>query len=228
LPTLGCSESPAPATGSHAKNPHAVRLLPLGDSITQANKDHQSYRVWLWQMLESQSIAVDFVGSMDANYQGDPSFPEGFDRNHEGHWGWRSDEILEKLPEWLQLYDADIALIHLGTNDCLQNQAASETLDELKRIAILLRQDKPEIKIAFSTLGPNTWRNAECLEQINQGLHQLSAELSTEQSEISVVEIHAQLQPSEHLYDGLHPHQSGEKVIAESWFEQLEPWLQDP
>jgi len=130
----GCSDAAAPQIGIHQDNPQAVRILPLGDSITQADSEHQSYRPWLWQALVEANIAVDFVGSLDENYKGSPAFPADFDPNHEGHWGWRTDEVLQNLPEWLRHYDADISLIHLGTNDCLQNQAVEQTMDELKAI----------------------------------------------------------------------------------------------
>ena len=225
LPTLGCSEVSAPPSGMHSDNAQAVRILPLGDSITQADSKHQSYRPWLWQLLNDANVAVDFVGSLDSNYKGSPAFPDNFDLNHEGHWGWRSDEILRELPQWLQHYDADISLIHLGTNDCLQKQPVAETLDELTQIVSLLRQDNPEISIAFSTLGPTTWENQECLKQINQGLIALQKNLDTPQSSITIAPTDQNLRPQPHLYDGLHPNSDGEKVIALAWFNAIKSWL---
>lgn len=225
LPTLGCSEASAPPVGMHRDNAQAVRILPLGDSITQADSNHQSYRPWLWQLLNDANAAIDLVGSLDGNHKGSPTFPDNFDPNHEGHWGWRSDEILHKLPQWLQQYDADISLIHLGTNDCLQNQPAAETLDELTQIVGLLRQDNPNISIAFSTLGPTTWQNQQCLAQINQGLYVLQKNLNTLQSPIAVTHTDLKLIPKPHLYDGLHPNSEGEKIIALTWFNAIKPWL---
>lgn len=225
LPTLGCSEVSAPPTGIHSDNAHAVRILPLGDSITQADSKHQSYRPWLWQLLNDANVPVDLVGSLDGNYKGSPAYPDNFDLNHEGHWGWRSDEILQKLPLWLQHYDADISLIHLGTNDCLQNQPAAETLGELTQIVGLLRQDNPAISIAFSTLGPTTWQNQQCLAQINQGLLALQNNLDTPQSPIAVAHTDQKLVPEPHLYDGLHPNSDGEKIIALTWLNTIKPWL---
>lgn len=225
LPALGCSEVSAPLLGIHRDNAQAVRILPLGDSITQADSNHQSYRPWLWQLLSDANVAVDLVGSLDGNHKGSPIFPGNFDLNHEGHWGWRSDEILHKLPQWLQHYDADISLIHLGTNDCLQNQPATETLDELTQVVDLLRQDNPDMSIAFSTLGPTTWQNQQCLEQINQGLLELQKNFNTQQSPITVAHTDQNLIPQPHLYDGLHPNSDGEKIIALTWFNAIKPWL---
>lgn len=221
LPTLGCSNSPAEQSGVHSSNANALRILPLGDSITQANNKNMSYRFWLWQMLQAENMAVDFVGAMDSNYEGNPSFPADFDKNHEGHWGWRSDEVLDKLPEWLQHYDADLALIHLGTNDCLKNQAVDETLNELRQIVQTLRDDNKAINVVFSTLGPTTWNDHGCLAKINQDLQQLPSELSTEHSRVSLVQPHQTLDVNAELYDGLHPNADGEKHLAEYWLKAI-------
>lgn len=225
LPTTGCSDAPAPPAGPHHANPDAVRILPLGDSITQADRHRLGYRFWLWQSLQQDAVAADYVGTQARNHEGDPSYPADFDRNHEGHWGWRTDEVLAKLPGWLAHYDADIALVHLGTNDCLQRQGSDATLDELRQIAAALRADNPRIDIAFATLGPSTWQNPECLTRINAGLTVLQQQLHTEQSRVAVVDAAARLDPQRHLHDGLHPAESGERVIAAAWHEQLAHWL---
>ena len=222
LPTLGCSNSPAEQSGANSDNPLAVRILPLGDSITQANDKNMSYRYWLWDMLAEKKIAADFVGTQSSNYQGNPEFKDGFDTNHQGHWGWRSDEILSELPEWLTHYDADIALIHLGTNDCLKNQPVDETLGELQQIVQVLRSDNSSISIAFSTLGPTSWQNFGCLAQINQGLLQLQTDLNTTESQVIVVSPSQELQIDSELYDGLHPNALGEKKLANMWLRAIE------
>ncbi len=217
LPTLGCSDSPAPQTGVNSNNPKAIRILPLGDSITQANDQNLSYRYWLWNNLAEQNIAADFVGTQDSNHEGNPDYPPTFDLNHQGHWGWRTDEVLEKLPQWLQHYRADISLVHLGTNDCLKNQPVEETLAELEQIVTLLRQDNPNIDVIFSPLGPTTWKGSECLTKINQGLKQIVSRLHTSDSHVLLAEFKQPLDPQSQLYDGLHPNAEGEQVIADMW-----------
>ena len=68
----------------------ALRILPLGDSITQGTGDTAGggYRGPLWTLLKNAGYNADFVGS-----QTDTSCTlAGFDKNHEGHGGWRVDE----------------------------------------------------------------------------------------------------------------------------------------
>src|SRR5687767_6860684 len=88
------------------------RIMTLGNSITQSNNSYKSYRYPLWKKLVDAKVSFDFVGSMRNQHRGNPVWPThnglSFDQDHEGHWGWRADEILNgrsglgKLSDWLQ------------------------------------------------------------------------------------------------------------------------------
>jgi lysophospholipase L1-like esterase len=105
----------------------AINIMPLGDSITRGNSSGVgdpsymvSYRKALWDLLVARSYEVDLVGSRNDGW-GIP----GFDADHEGHGGWRDDEIVNgklqypndgKLADWLVAEQPDIVLLHIGTN----------------------------------------------------------------------------------------------------------------
>src|SRR4051794_17302252 len=59
-------------------------IMPLGDSITEAQTGNASYRYWLWNSLADAGYTLDFVGSEQPPgiVDGHPRFP-GFDPNHE-------------------------------------------------------------------------------------------------------------------------------------------------
>ena len=87
-------------------------ILPLGDSITQADLNFNSYRRPLWHRLNAAGYSVDFIGSR--NYNGFRSFgpppnPD-FDLDHEGHPGAKAYELLDQLPRRLTRYTPDIVL----------------------------------------------------------------------------------------------------------------------
>ena len=114
--------------------------MPLGDSITEAANDPAglmpSYRRDLWADLQAANYDVDFVGSRAGVYDksnqpaGEHNPPGSFDKDHEGHWGWRVDEILSGRPasypgdltQWAGSHRPDVVLMHLGTNDAIQSQ----------------------------------------------------------------------------------------------------------
>ncbi|MCA9910973.1 MAG: hypothetical protein KC519_20100, partial [Anaerolineae bacterium] len=91
-------------------------IMPLGNSITQGSGQQNSYRRALWQLIQAGGYGADFVGSQSSNFSAPPPNPD-FDLNHEGHWGWRADQILAQLPGWAATYQPQVVLIHLGTND---------------------------------------------------------------------------------------------------------------
>ncbi len=70
-------------TGLAAAQSPAVRIMPLGDSITYGSPVAGGYRVPLYHMLTNAAYAVDYVGTATGNASAD--LPE---INHEGHGGW--------------------------------------------------------------------------------------------------------------------------------------------
>ena len=95
-----------------------VRILPLGDSITPGRTSHWSYRRDLEAALNDAGCSFDFVGTLS----GPGSAPGAplVDRDHEGHSGFRTDQIRARINNWLPGNGHDWALIHVGTNDVLQ------------------------------------------------------------------------------------------------------------
>ena len=145
-----------------ASNMRPVRLLPLGDSITDGGTMGRSYRYHLHGLLEGTGRRIEWVGSMAGVHdkrqgrnassgvlvQGMKDWPPSAQR-HEGHWGWTSRQILrghERQPQrsllgnWLRTLARaaelpDVALVHLGTNDLtrLSRPASTERVSAVVR-----------------------------------------------------------------------------------------------
>src|SRR5690349_21135106 len=98
-----------------AESNGGVRVMPLGDSITEGTQVPGGYRIGLWQRLVAGGYRVDFVGSQ---YNGPSTLG---DHDHEGHPGWRIDQIDANITGWLQSTTPHTVLLHIGTNDVLQN-----------------------------------------------------------------------------------------------------------
>ena len=58
------------------------------------------------------------------------------------------------MSEWLKSYTPDVVLMHLGTNDLLQRQSASSTVNELEQIIEVLRTDNRSVIILVAKLIP--------------------------------------------------------------------------
>jgi hypothetical protein len=200
--------------------------MPLGDSITSGTTSWASYRYWLYKDLAARGLAFDFVGSIHGQLKtGDspPSCCRDFDWDHEGHSGYRVDQILPLLPGWLALNSPDLALIHLGTNDILQNQSPESTAAELGQIIDLLRAANPRIKILLAQIIPAKWNGTFSNEipQLNALLPDLAAIKTRKDSPVVLVDQYTGFDVVADTWDGVHPNPTGEQKLAQHWREGI-------
>lgn len=220
--------------------PAPLRILLLGDSITQGTKAEYTYRYFLWRDLVDTGIQFDFIGSSKNNYDGNPDWPghkgRSFDSDHEGHGGWTADEILEgrdkkknSLPRWLNRYTPDVALVHIGTNDVGRLQDTSTTEEEIRRIIVELRKDNPEVIILLAKLiplQPRHWDN-EKIKELNERIGEIGIEMNTPSSPMIIVDQYTGFSAQRDLLDGVHPNRRGQKKMASRWFAALRPVIDD-
>jgi lysophospholipase L1-like esterase len=223
-----------------------VKILMLGNSITQAESNHASYRYPLWKKLVDADIDFDLVGSMNLNFDkfnpGPPPQPDykglKFDPDHEGHFAWRVDEFINgrnydngsgdgKLADWLKTYDVDIALIHLGTNDAFQRLPHEVTIQNLKAIINLLREDNPKVVIMLAQLIPAAQSpgDDEAVQALNIVILQIASTIHTDESPVIVVDHFSGIDLGTDTYDKVHPTASGEEKMGQVWFDAINDYL---
>ena len=118
-----------------------VRIMPSGDSLTRGCCPTDSgcdlgYRYPLYKKLVNEGLDVNFVGSQKHPIDTCSIFgvPTDFDRDHEGYYGKRADQVRDDIYGNLEINPADIVLLDIGTNDLLQSQTISSTVDEISQI----------------------------------------------------------------------------------------------
>lgn len=201
-----------------------VRILPLGDSITHGFGGQVSYRRALWFQLQNAGYSVDFVGSHTDFVSPVPAGQDDFDLDHEGHSGFRADQIDANLNVWLQGYQADIVLLHLGTNDLNQGQNANSTLAEIASIISKLRAHNPTVTILLARIIP--MRNFDT-GSFNTALDAWVGGQSDPLSPLIVVDQYTGYDPVANNIDNFHPNATGDALIAQRWFDALQPLLSD-
>lgn len=202
-----------------------LRIMPLGDSITQGSRD--SYRRPLWFKLRQAGMNVDFVGSMSRGY-GLSFKTQDFDGDHEGHWGWRADEVLNRVDEWITRSNPDIVLLHLGTNDIGIGQPIEETTSEIGWIVQRLRQYKPDIHILLAAIIPvanETVTNR--ITKFNHALAQLAETVDSLDSRVVLVDQFTGFDGRQDTYDGTHPNSRGNRKMADKWFAAIRSILKN-
>lgn len=155
-------------------------LLPLGDSITWGcgsgvlphepndgcEADAGAYRAPMFQALEQANISITALGSRSA---GPASSPAAW-RSHEGHPGWRIDELNAIAPQWAALGPQVVTML-VGANDCLQGDGAAVAI---ARMALLLANTSallPTAKVLVgSMLDVPTGDAKDCQVALNAAL----------------------------------------------------------
>lgn len=203
----GGSTDSAPDAGSDAQTPgvtQPIRILPLGDSITQGKRhpDEATYRRPLWKKLEAAGYQVDFVGSTDQQLDG-PHHYDDYDHDHEGHYGWKLTQVIPRLDGWLETYMPDIALIHLGTND-QGSSTAIQMIENMRTVIQKLRKRNPKIAIIVAKL----IEPGDVGRSFSGMLPSMATGMSTNESPIYVVDQDEGFESSD-TRDGIHPNPSG-------------------
>jgi hypothetical protein len=194
-----------------------LRIMPLGDSITEAADGGASYRYWLQKDLEGAHIRFDFVGSQHGVYGGAARFAD-FDHDHEGHWGWTTGQVLEHIDAWAASARPDVALVHLGTNDVVRDPAVIPR--NLAGIITALRKANPRVAVLLARLIPMRGFAAK-LGPVEESIERVAREQTTPDSPVAIVRQDEGFDVDADTYDGLHPNESGERKMAKRWFEAI-------
>ena len=220
-----------------AAAPAPIRIMPLGDSITEASTgvNHTpSYRRDLWDLLDAAGHPVDLVGSRFGVY--DLSNPPGeadpggeWDKDHEGHWGWSADQILNGRPseypgtlsDWAPANPADLVIMHLGTNGMNRGHTPESTIEELEDIIEVLRAANPNIVVFVAQIIPSRDPTVNAAIDALNALIPSLASLGTSESPVVIVDLNTDYDV-EWNFDDLHPGPVGRAFIAQGWFDALE------
>eukprot|EP00545_Synedropsis_sp_CCMP1620_P007940 CAMPEP_0119025064 /NCGR_PEP_ID=MMETSP1176-20130426/33071_1 /TAXON_ID=265551 /ORGANISM="Synedropsis recta cf, Strain CCMP1620" /LENGTH=214 /DNA_ID=CAMNT_0006980515 /DNA_START=122 /DNA_END=766 /DNA_ORIENTATION=- len=201
---------------------------------------HFSYRYYLWRTLVLQlHDAVDFVGTLrDSAYGNNPDWPPvvladpntgrdmeyDFDQDHEGHWGEGVEYILDHLDGWLDSYSAPptIALVHLGTNDCIAGEDPNGIYQELLRVAETLHAHHPDMQVFVATLIPSTYSTGlqDCLDAVNNNL-EASLLLNTVGGPVHLVDMVEGFDIATDTWDSLHPTSEASETMANKWYDAI-------
>jgi lysophospholipase L1-like esterase len=199
-------------------------IMPCGDSITDGaagSSDDTGYRRELYLALEAAGYPVDFVGSQTSG------IPTDFDRDHEGHGGWRADQIRDNISNWLVANPPDIVLLHIGTNDISGgNQDVQEVNDILTNIDLYESNNSTHVKVLVARIIlRNDGLNPQTIAFNNAVEAMVNARIAAGDDLVMVDMENALVYPGD-LADTVHPDDGGYSKMADTWFAALDPILE--
>jgi hypothetical protein len=223
LAAIGCRKS-VPGDWNPRGSQEALRILPLGNSITAGSK--HSYRYSLWYMLKDEGLDFNFVGNLNDNPM---KYKGRWDKDHEGHPGWTTSQLETQLSIWLDNYTPDVVLLHTGTNDIIGIGRGTGSLSHsekaLRSIISKLRNSNPAVRILLARILPIYSDGGVLLPKVedwNKRIDVLAEELDQPDSPIQVVDMHSDF-TSDDLEDGVHPTAEGAEKMALRWKKALLP-----
>ncbi len=235
---LALSVATAPALETRA-----IRIMPLGDSLTEGNYPNQihSYRGYLRaKLLANGYTNIDFVGDRLKQAHGDAS---PLDLNHAGHGGYtigpdtyrfcdtcETTGLYEHIAAWLAVSNPDIILLLIGMNDLVAAdnhppnyaQTAPDRLEQLvERIQCL----QPNATILLSSLLETRESTEGWYKYDAVNLRAASIGNADAHDNVLFVDLNAIELEDEDFSDNVHLVESGARKVANGWYDALAPLL---
>ncbi|WFE39341.1 RICIN domain-containing protein [Micromonospora sp. WMMD998] len=204
-----------PAGPAGAESNGGVRVMPLGDSITEGTQVPGGSRIGLWQRLAAGGYRIDFVGSQ---FNGPGNLG---DHDHEGHPGWRIDQIDANITGWLNAYQPRTVLLHIGTNDILQNYNVSGAPNRLSTLIDHITATAPNADVFVAQIIPLANSGQEsAVRTFNAAIPGIVQSKVNAGKRVHLVDQHSALSTAD-LIDGIHPTAGGYDKMAAVWYAAL-------
>lgn len=209
------------------------RIMPLGDSITETT----CYPHLLWKKLrDTGHTNFDFVGTKINNQACGVS---GVDQNCEGHGGYKVTDLMPngphaaELTQWCSADNAEIVLMHFGTNDAWSNIEPNKIVDAYSSVLTELRAVNPKVIvfvaqiIGLIPINTSSCTNCACatcdarIQALNALIPNWASSKSTADSPIYVVDLYTGFIPASDTPDGVHPNLTGAQKMADGWYQAI-------
>lgn len=192
-----------------------LRILPLGDSITQGHDaSYGSYRRVLYDLLVADDFTFDFVGGLQNGTFADP--------DHEGLSGYFIDGIWGQVDgapdrgQIIDIYTPDIILLMIGTNDIRGGAVPSDAIVTYGHLLDQIATENPAIKTIVGSIPPLDEGDPTAAANVDVFNGLLATLVAGQGANFSFVDTNAALTTAD-LADGVHPTNDGSDKLAPVW-----------
>ncbi|MEV1008025.1 ricin-type beta-trefoil lectin domain protein [Streptomyces sp. NPDC049881] len=193
-----------------AAAPTPIRLLPLGASNTEGHgsSNGSGYRGPLYDLLAADGHQPDFVGGLRNGSVQDP--------DHEGHSGWRIDQIAGIVDGVMARHRPTVVTLQIGTNDLNQQYEVPGISQRLDALIDRIVAADPTVTVLVSPLFVTTNPTIEATRaEYDRQIPLIVQAKQAQGKRVGLVDTSA-VQVSD-LSDQLHPNDGGYRKVADAF-----------
>ncbi|KAA9377028.1 hypothetical protein F5972_21540 [Microbispora cellulosiformans] len=203
----------------------ALRVLPLGDSITHGvggSPGGVGYRGRLWSELQDDTSTLDFVGSVDS---GQGNIP---DTDHEGHPRWQINQIDNLVTCTIRRFRPNVVVLHIGTNDLNNDVDVATAPARLSKLIGDIVTADPLTTVVVSSLVPSTngTTNAR-IASYNSRIPAIVSDFRNEGKRVRLVGNGDLGLTAADMNDSLHPNNNGYRKMADAYHRVIKTAMAD-
>ncbi len=233
----GTVEASSHSGGGDVNKDGAIKIMPIGDSITFGYGHEGGYRKYLDYYLKDKGYTkVDMVGpegksSASFSFNGKNV---SYDDNHAGYSGytikqkypipsWGENGLLEKLKSKDAVSSAkpDVILLIIGTNDMTANRALNECESDLHDLIDYILSTMPSDSVIYMGSIPEFTAyggNAQRVANYNSTVKKVADSYASAGKNVKFADVHGCLNGTADLQsDNLHPSAAGYEKIGKFW-----------
>ncbi|KAA1429059.1 GDSL-type esterase/lipase family protein [Nocardioides antri] len=216
---LVAGSMPVPAADAVlSEPPEPVRILLIGDSVTQGSAGDWTWRYRLGRHFAAAGVAVDFVGPRQdlwnnvTDQPGSTDYADpAFDQDHAARWGMQA--LVPDVPagRLVEEHRPDVVVEMLGVNDLLYGASAETVAGRTADLVEEVHAVDPEVDVVLAE-ATQTWFPG--VVGFNGLLHDVAAAADTPTGRVVVARTAAGYDRDADTWDTSHPNAQGEVKIA--------------
>lgn len=189
-----------------------VRVMAVGDSITEGGKTFATYRVPLARRLKDAGYAVEFVGS-----RGEAGL------RHEAYGGKTVEYLAEQVPAHFAATPAAVVLLHAGHNHFSEKRPVPGIIAATEKLISSFRRVNPRVTVLLAQVIPSgKLPKYDYIPELNAALATLASRLnSADQPVLLVNQADGFDWHTDTIDDHVHPNAAGAEKMAARWFDAL-------
>jgi lysophospholipase L1-like esterase len=198
--------------------PEPVRILLLGDSVTQGSAGDWTWRYRLWQHFDAAGVPVDFVGPRSdlwddiAKVHGSTDYVDAdFDTDHAARWGMQVQVPDIPATRLVEEHHPDVVVAMLGVNDLLIGATPEAVARRTADLVTEVRAADPDVDLV---LAEATQRWFPGVPAFNTLLDEVASTADEPGSRVVVAQTATGYDKYDDTWDTSHPNARGEVRIA--------------